>query len=210
MRLLSLHRRHLLMLALTLIALIISGIKPYDRATWIMEVAPVLIAAPLLWFTYHKFQFSHLVYWCIFLHALILIVGGAYTYARVPAGFAVQEWFELSRNPYDKLGHFFQGFAPVLIAREILLRNHILQKGKMLIFILLCIVLAISAVYELLEWAAALIMGQGAEEFLGTQGDEWDSQSDMFLALLGAITGLIFFSWIQDRQIQRFENLTPS
>lgn len=201
MRLLSLDRRHLLMLTLTLIALIISGIKPYDRATWIMEVAPVLIAAPLLWFTYHKFQFSHLVYWCIFLHALILIVGGAYTYARVPAGFAVQEWFELSRNPYDKLGHFFQGFAPVLIAREILLRNRILQKGKMLIFILLCIVLAISAVYELLEWAAALIMGQGAEEFLGTQGDEWDSQSDMFLALLGAIAGLIFFSWIQDRQM---------
>jgi putative membrane protein len=201
MRFLSLHKRHLLMLALTFIMLIISGIKPYDRATWWMEVAPVLIAAPLLWFTYQKFQFSHLVYWCIFLHALILIVGGAYTYARVPAGFAVQEWFELSRNPYDKLGHFFQGFAPVLITREILLRNHILQKGKMLIFILLSIVLAISAVYELLEWAAALIMGQGAEEFLGTQGDEWDSQSDMFLALVGAVSGLIFFSWIQDRQI---------
>ncbi len=201
---LSLHRRHLLMLILTMITLIVSGIKPYDRPTWIMEVAPVLIAAPLLWFTYYRFQFSHLVYWCIFLHALILIVGGTYTYARVPIGFAVQDWFELARNPYDKLGHFFQGFAPALIAREILLRNQILQKGKMLMFIVVCIVLAISAIYELLEWAAALSMGQGAEEFLGTQGDEWDSQSDMFLALIGAVFALVLFSRIQDKQIQNF------
>ena len=203
MKLLSIHQRHLLMLILTMITLIVSGIDPFDRATWIMEVAPVLIAAPILWFTYKKFQFSHLVYWCIFLHALILIVGGTYTYARVPAGFVVQDWFDLSRNPYDKLGHFFQGFAPVLIAREILLRNQILKAGKMLAFICICIVLAISAVYELLEWWAALAMGQGAEEFLGTQGDEWDSQSDMFLAMIGGISGLIVFSKLQDRQISR-------
>jgi putative membrane protein len=203
MKLLSIHQRHLLMLILTMITLIASGISPFDRATWVMEVAPVLIAAPILWFTYKKFQFSHLVYWCIFLHALILIVGGAYSYARVPAGFVVQDWFDLSRNPYDKLGHFFQGFAPVLIAREILLRNQILKAGKMLAFICICIVLAISAVYELLEWWAALAMGQGAEEFLGTQGDEWDSQSDMFLAMIGGITGLLVFSKLQDGQISR-------
>lgn len=203
MKLISIHQRHLLMLVLTMITLIVSGIHPFDRATWVMEVAPVLIAAPLLWFTYKKFQFSHLVYWCIFLHALILIVGGTYTYARVPVGFLVQDWFDLARNPYDKLGHFFQGFAPVLIAREILLRNQILKAGKMLVFICICIVLAISAVYELLEWWAALAMGQGAEEFLGTQGDEWDSQSDMFLAMIGGIVGLLVFSRLQDRQIER-------
>lgn len=203
MKLLSIHRRHLLMLILTMITLVVSGIHPFDRATWVMEVAPVLIAAPILWFSYNKFQFSHLVYWCIFLHALILIVGGAYSYARVPAGFWVQELFDLSRNPYDKLGHFFQGFAPVLIGREILLRNQILKAGKMLAFICICIVLAISAVYELLEWWAALAMGQGAEEFLGTQGDEWDSQSDMFLAMIGGIVGLLVFSRLQDRQIER-------
>lgn len=204
MKLLSLHQRHLLMLFLVMIILTVSGIKPYDRMTWVMEVAPVLIAAPLLWFTYKKFQFSHLVYWCIFLHAIILIVGGTYSYARVPAGFAVQEWFDLARNPYDKLGHFFQGFAPILIAREILLRNNILQKGKMLVFLSICIVLAISATYELLEWAAALSMGQSADEFLGTQGDEWDAQSDMFLALIGGISALIFFSRLQDKQIAAF------
>lgn len=205
MKLLSLNQRHLLMLILTIITLIVSGIKPYDRPTWIMEIAPVLIAIPPLWFTYHRFQFSHLVYWCIFLHALILIVGGAFSYARVPAGFVVQDWLDLTRNPYDKLGHFFQGFAPALIAREILLRNNILQKGKMLMFIVICIVLAISATYELLEWAAAISMGQGADEFLGTQGDEWDSQSDMFLALIGAVCALIFFSRLQNKQIEKLK-----
>lgn len=202
MKLLSLHQRHLLMLFLVAVILVVSGIKPYDRMTWVMEVAPVVIAAPLLWFTYKKFQFSHLVYWCIFLHAIILMVGGAYSYARVPAGFAVQELFDLERNPYDKLGHFFQGFAPILIAREILLRNKILQTGKMLTFICICIVMAISATYELLEWAAAISMGQSADEFLGTQGDEWDAQSDMFLALVGGIAALIFFSRLQDKQIE--------
>src|SRR5690606_7200257 len=127
----------------------------------------------------------------------------AYSYARVPAGLVGQDWFDLMRNPYDKLGHFFQGFAPALIAREILLRNGILQEGKMLIFIVISIVLAISATYELLEWAAAISMGQSADEFLGTQGDEWDAQSDMFMALIGVVTALTLFSWIQDKQIQK-------
>lgn len=202
---LSLNQRHLFMLILTVITLIISGLHPYDRGTWLMEVAPVLIAAPILWFSYSRFQFTHLVYWCIFLHALILIIGGKYTYARVPVGFMVQDWFDLSRNPYDKLGHFIQGFSPVLIAREILIRNKIISTGKMLSFIVVSIVLAISATYELLEWAAALALGQGADEFLGTQGDNWDTQSDMFMALVGAIIALIFFSSLQNKQIEKIK-----
>src|SRR5690606_14557863 len=117
-------------------------------------------------------------------------VGATYTYARVPAGFVVQEWFDLARNPYDKLGHFVQGFAPALIAREILIRNQLVNGRKILVFIVICIVLAISATYELIEWSAALVMGQGADEFLGTQGDEWDTQSDMFMALIGSIFAL--------------------
>lgn len=189
------------MLVATFICLVLSGWQPYDRATWLMEVMPVLIAAPILWVTHKKFPLTTLLYWCIFLHALILMLGGAYTYARVPAGFVVQDWFELSRNPYDKLGHFFQGFAPALIAREILLRNHIVKGAKMLGFIVVCIVLAISATYELIEWAAALILGQGADEFLGTQGDQWDTQSDMFFALLGAVIALTGCSHWQNKQI---------
>lgn len=189
------------MLIATGIALIASGWQPYDRATWLMEVMPVLIAIPILWATYKKFPLTTLLYWCIFLHGLILILGGAYTYARVPVGFMVQDWFDLSRNPYDKLGHFFQGFAPALIAREILLRNQVVKGGKMLAFIIVCIVLAISATYELIEWAAALLMGQGADEFLGTQGDQWDTQSDMFMALIGSIVALTLFARWQDAQI---------
>lgn len=191
----------LFMLIATGIALIASGWQPYDRATWLMEVMPVLIAIPILWATYKKFPLTTLLYWCIFLHGLILILGGAYTYARVPVGFMVQDWFDLSRNPYDKLGHFFQGFAPALIAREILLRNQVVKGGKMLAFIIVCIVLAISATYELIEWAAALLMGQGADEFLGTQGDQWDTQSDMFMALIGSIVALTLFARWQDAQI---------
>lgn len=190
-----------IMLAVVAICLIISGWHPYDRATWLMEVLPVIIAAPILIATYKNFPLTQLLYWCIFLHALILILGGAYTYARVPLGFMLQDWFELSRNPYDKIGHFFQGFAPALIAREILLRHHIVRGAKMLAFIIVCIVLAISATYELIEWAAALALGQGAEEFLGTQGDMWDTQSDMFLALIGAICALAGFSWLHNQQL---------
>ena len=191
------------MLIATTIALIASGWQPYDRATWLMEVVPVLIAVPILWATYKKFPLTTLLYWCIFLHGLILILGGTYTYARVPVGFMVQDWFELSRNPYDKLGHFFQGFAPALIAREILIRQQVVKGEKMLAFIVVCIVLAISATYELIEWAAALGMGQGADEFLGTQGDQWDTQSDMFMALIGAISALTLFARWQDTQIAK-------
>lgn len=191
-----------LMLCVIGISLIVSGWHPYDRMTWLMEVLPVFIAMPILIATYKKFPLTQLLYWCIFLHALVLILGGTYTYARVPLGFMLQDWLELSRNPYDKIGHFFQGFAPALVAREILIRNRIVRGAKMLAFIIICIVLAISAAYELIEWAAALALDEGAEEFLGTQGDEWDTQSDMFLALLGALVALGTLSRLHNQQLK--------
>ncbi|MEN4247745.1 DUF2238 domain-containing protein [Serratia marcescens] len=190
---------------LLLAALIHSGISPYDRTTWLMEVAPVLIVLPLLWLTHRRYPLTPLLYTLIFFHALILIFGGMYSYARVPLGFEVQQWLDLGRNPYDKLGHFFQGLVPTLAAREILLRGGYVRGRKMLGFVVCCIALAISAVYELIEWWAALALGQGADEFLGTQGDPWDTQSDMFCALLGAIAGQWLFGGWQDRQLRRLK-----
>jgi putative membrane protein len=196
--------RILLIAALVILALLaLSGARPYDRTTWVLEVFPVIIVLPLLWATWRRFPLTTLLYTCIFVHALVLMLGGAYTYARVPLGFQIAELLDLSRNPYDKIGHFFQGFVPALVAREVLVRGEFVRGGKMLAFIVICIVLAISAAYELIEWAAALALGQGADEFLGAQGDPWDTQSDMFCALIGSITALCLFSRMQDRQIER-------
>ena len=186
-----------------MLILIISGIHPFDRGTWVMEVVPVVIVLPILFATYSRFPLTNLLYSLIFLHAIVLIVGGVYTYARVPLGFEVAQWFGLDRNPYDKIGHFMQGFVPAIAVREILIRHQILAKGKMLSFIVICIVLAISATYELIEWAAALALGQGAQEFLGTQGYEWDTQSDMFFALIGAIAALLFLSKWHNQQLNK-------
>ena len=198
--------RSLLIALFVLAALLVwSGWQPYDRATWWMEVAPVLIAVPLLMATYRRFPLSTLLYVLIFVHAAILLLGGAYTYARVPLGFEIANWLGLQRNPYDKIGHFAQGFVPALVAREILLRGGYVRGRRMLAFIVVCIVLAISASYELVEWAAALSLGQGADEFLGTQGDPWDTQSDMFCALIGAVCALVLLSGWHDRQLQRLE-----
>jgi putative membrane protein len=183
------------------IALIVSGIAPRDRLTWFMEVAPALIVLPLLLATRNRFPFTTLAYSLICIHGLILIVGGTYTYAHVPAGFWVQEWLALERNPYDRLGHFAQGFIPAIVAREILVRTFRLAPGKFLFFVTTSICLAVSALYELIEWWAALALGQGAHEFLGTQGDEWDTQWDMFLALLGACASQLALSRVHDRQI---------
>jgi putative membrane protein len=184
----------------------LSGTDPYDRTTWMLEVFPVVVALPVLWVTYRRFPLTTLVYGFIFLHACVLMVGGVYTYARVPLGFHLAEWLGIDRNPYDKVGHFFQGFSPALIAREILIRGHYVRGKKMLTFIVICIVLAISATYELIEWGAALALGQGADEFLGTQGDTWDTQSDMFLAFIGAVVALALLSRVHDRQIQRIQS----
>jgi len=186
-----------------LVVFLLSSFNPFDRATWIMETLPVIVAYPLLWYTHKRFPLTNLLYVLISLHAVILIVGGTYTYARVPLGFDLQAIFGFQRNPYDKIGHFFQGFVPALVAREILIRGAYVNGRKMRVFIVICIVLAISATYELLEWAAALAMGQGADEFLGTQGDEWDAQSDMLFALIGAVAALVTLSRWQDRQIAR-------
>lgn len=186
-----------------ILLLLLSGLQPYDRATWLMEVVPVLVVLPILFATYSRFPLTNLLYSLIFLHAIVLIVGGAYTYARVPLGFEIAQWFSLDRNPYDKIGHFMQGFVPAIAAREILIRHQILAKGKILSFIVICIVLAISATYELIEWAAALALGQGAQEFLGTQGYEWDTQSDMFFALIGAIAALLFLSKWHNQQLNK-------
>ena len=185
----------------TILLLALSGLHPYDRATWLLEVAPVLIVLPLLWYTRSRFPLTRLLYACIFLHAIVLMVGGAYTYARVPLGLAIQEAFDLRRNPYDKIGHFAQGFVPALAAREVLLRGGYVRGRGMLAFLVVCVVLAVSACYEFVEWGAALAMGQGADEFLGTQGDPWDTQSDMFMALIGAITALATCSRLHDRQL---------
>ena len=210
-------RRRLLLgiAALALIgALIVSGIHPHDRATWLMEVLPVLIALPLLVGTYRRFPLTGLLYSLIFLHALILIVGGTYTYAHVPIGFWVQDIFSLARNPYDKLGHFAQGLVPALLAKEILWRGGYVTapdggvwQRKMLAFLSICIAMAISAWYELIEWWAALIMGQGADEFLGTQGDQWDTQSDMFMAFIGATVAMLLFARWHDRQIKAMRHV---
>lgn len=173
-----------------LIGLVASGLSPYDRLTWVMEVLPAVIAWPILWGTRRHFAFSTWVCIAIAVHGLILMYGGAHTYARVPFGFWLQDLFGFQRNPYDKIGHFAQGFVPALVAWELLVRRFHVPRNWLAGFLAVCICLAISATYELIEWAAALAMGQGADEFLGTQGDEWDTQSDMFLALIGALVAL--------------------
>ncbi len=194
-------REPLVLLALTVLALLVSGIQPYDRATWWLEVAPVLIAVPVLLATGKAFPLTPLLYRLIFLHALVLILGGHYTYARVPLGFWVQDLFDLARNHYDRLGHVMQGFVPALVAREVLLRRSPLVPGRWLFFLVTCVALAISATYELVEWGVAVIAGEGAVEFLGTQGDPWDSQWDMFLALLGALAAQLLLVRVHDRQL---------
>jgi putative membrane protein len=197
---------HLTMLFILAICLIISGIHPFDRTTWILEIFPILIALPILFATYNSFRLTQLLYFFILIHMLILVLGGAYSYARVPLGFSIEHWLHLSRNPYDKIGHFAQGFVPALVVREILIRKEIIKGKKMLAFIVTCIVLAISAGYELIEWASALMLGQGADEFLGTQGDMWDTQSDMFFALVGAIVAQIGFARIHNRQMKNLQS----
>ena len=189
-------------IAILLILLVWSGWQPHDRGTWLMEIVPILIVLPILYASHRRYPLTTLLYACIFVHALVLMLGGAYTYARVPLGFELQNWLDLERNPYDRIGHFFQGFVPALAAREVLIRGGYRLGRWMLVFLVICIVLAISASYELIEWAAAVALGQGAEDFLGTQGDVWDTQSDMLMALIGAIASLGLLSRWHDRQLQ--------
>lgn len=196
--------------ALLLIALlVISGLHPYDRGTWLLEVFPVIIALPLLAHFYPSYRLTTLLYVCIFVHCVVLLMGGAYTYARVPLGFEIQHWLALSRNPYDKIGHFMQGFEPAILAREILIRGGHVRGRKMLIYVVLSVVLAFSATYELIEWGAAMMLGQGADEFLATQGDPWDTQSDMLFAVIGAVTALLTLTRLHDRQLTALKGTHP-
>ncbi|SDP67344.1 DUF2238 domain-containing protein [Lentzea jiangxiensis] len=191
------------LLGLTAVALVVSGIGPYDRTTWYLEVAPVVIGAALLIATGRRFPLTPLLYRLLFLHALVLVLGGHYTYARVPAGFWAQDLLDLARNHYDRFAHFVQGFVPAVLAREILLRTSPLRPGRWLFFLVVCVCLAFSATYELGEWAAAVTGGSAAEDFLGTQGDVWDTQWDMFMALLGAITAQLTLARVHDRELAR-------
>jgi len=196
-------RLPLVLLCIVCAGLLVSAIDPFDRETWFLEVAPVLIAAPLLLATYRKFRLTDLLYLLIAVHALILMVGGHYTYARVPAGFWVQDMLDLSRNHYDRLGHVAQGFIPAMVARELLLRLTSLRPGAWLFALVTCVALAISAFYELIEWWVAVAIGEDANAFLATQGDVWDTQWDMFLALCGALIAQLTLNRVQDRHLAR-------
>ena len=183
--------------------LVLSGIAPHDRFTWLLEVAPILIGVPILVATYRRFRLTPLVYRLLFIHALILMVGGHYTYAEVPLGFWVRDAFGLTRNHYDRLGHFAQGFVPAILTREILLRTSPLRQGKWLFTLVTAVCLAVSALYELVEWWTALATGAAATAFLGTQGDPWDTQWDMFCALIGAVMAQLTLGRVQDRELAR-------
>lgn len=180
-----------------------SAIAPRDLFTWFLEAFPVIIALPLLVFTYRRFRLTDLVYGLIFLHAVVLLVGAHYTYAEVPLFDTLQQAFGLERNHYDRVGHVAQGFFPAIVVREILLRRSPLKVGRWLFFLVVCVCLAFSAFYEMIEWWVALGSGSEAVAFLATQGDVWDTQWDMFLALLGAITSLLLLSASHDRQLRR-------
>lgn len=201
------HRENILIAAavLLIIIMLISAIHPYDYPTWFLEVSPVLIALPVMAATYRRFPLTTLLYVLIFIHAVILIGGGTYTYARVPLGFWIQDMLALDRNPYDKIGHFVQGYVPFIVAREILLRGGYLTSRGMTAFLSICVVMMVSSFYEMIEWWTALLLGQGAYEFLGTQGDVWDTQADMFFALVGAVAAMLTLSRLHDKQMARLE-----
>jgi putative membrane protein len=185
-----------------IILLGITAIHPHDYPTWWMETAPIFIAIPILVATYKNHTLTPLMYRLLFLHALILMVGGHYTYAEVPLGYWMQDWFGFARNNYDKIGHLAQGFIPAMLFRELLLRSSPLRQGKLLFTLVVASCLAVSASYELIEWAAAEMMGEGADAFLGTQGYAWDTQSDMLMALIGAILAQGLLGRVQDGQLR--------
>jgi putative membrane protein len=190
------------------VVLVWSGIAPRDRFTWLLEVAPVLIGVPILVALRRRLRLTRLVYTLLWIHAIILMVGGKYTYAEVPFGFWLQDAFGFSRNHYDRIGHFAQGFIPAMLAREVLLRRSPLAGSRWLPFLVVCFCLAFSALYELIEFWTALATGEAAEAFLGTQGDVWDTQWDMQMALIGAVTALATLSRAHDRQLARISAQT--
>lgn len=198
--------RNIALLAWVIGALVVSGVGPVDRATWVLEVAPVVIGVPLLVAVWRRFPLTSLVCLLLAVHATILMIGGHYSYAKVPLGFWLQEWFDLGRNHYDRVGHLAQGFVPAMLVREILLRRSPLKPGKWLFFLVTCVCLSISVVYEFIEWWTALALGADADAFLATQGDPWDTQWDMFLAMIGAVAAQLLLARLHDRDLKRLKD----
>jgi len=199
-------RKYKVLIIIFFIGLILSGINPHDYFTWILEVLPGVIGLAVLTLTFKKFRFTDITYILILVHCYILFIGGHYTYAEVPMFDWIKDMFHQSRNNYDKVGHFAQGFVPALITREIFIRNNVVKKGFWLSFITVCVCVAISAFYEFLEWFVAVASGGSAESFLGTQGYVWDTQSDMLYATIGAVCMLVFLSKFHDKQIKKTVN----
>ncbi|HTO74620.1 MAG TPA: DUF2238 domain-containing protein [Thermoanaerobaculia bacterium] len=195
------RREPLVLLAAGFVLLVWSGLRPHDRFTWLLEVAPILIAAPILVATYRRFPLTPLAYRLILIHAVILMVGGHYTYARVPLGEWMKHVFGFTRNHYDRIGHLAQGFVPAILVREVLRRKTPLRPGGWLFFLTTSVCLAISACYEFVEWGTAVASGSAATDFLGTQGDPWDTQWDMFCALIGAIVSQLLLTRMHERQL---------
>ena len=190
-----------ILLGVASLALVVSGVAPLDRLTWFLETLPIMLGLPLLVWTRRRFPLTPLLYRLLFLHSLILALGGHYTYAEVLVGFWFQDLLDLSRNHYDRLGHLAQGFVPAILVRELLIRTSPLAGSRWLPILTVSVCLAFSALYELVEWWGALVLGESADAFLGTQGDPWDTQWDMFLALTGACFALLSLSRLHDRQI---------
>ncbi|WP_396188195.1 DUF2238 domain-containing protein [Flavobacterium sp.] len=199
-------KRNNLYIVLFLIGLVLSGIQPKEYFTWFLEVIPALIGGVILLLTYKKFQFTSFTYFFIVLHCYVLFLGGHYTYAEVPLFDWIKETFHQTRNNYDKVGHFFQGFVPAMIVRELFIRKEVISNKSYFNFIIVSICLAISAAYEWIEWWVSICTGEVGDAFLGTQGYIWDTQSDMLLATIGAISMLVFFSKFQDKAISAFLN----
>ncbi|HEY3487099.1 MAG TPA: DUF2238 domain-containing protein [Gammaproteobacteria bacterium] len=196
----AVKREPILLLIAVFVCIVLSAVSPYDWLTWFLEAVPVLIGIPILLATHERHPLTPLLYRLIFLHMLVLLLGAHYTYARVPPGFWLQELFDFSRNHYDRIGHFMQGFMPAILSREIFLRTGVVRRGGWVFFLAVCVCLAFSAFYELIEWWSALL-GDVTQEFLGSQGDIWDAQWDMLLALIGALSALLLLAKLHDRQL---------
>jgi len=188
-------------LGVVMVALVVTGIRPYDRLTWLLETVWVIAGIPVVLLTWRRFPLTTLLCCLLAIHALILMYGGLYSYARTPLGDWLRDLLDLSRNPYDRIGHFAQGFIPAILVREILVRRSPLRGGRWLPVIVVCVCLAFSAFFEMIEWWSAVIGGSAADDFLATQGDVWDTQWDMFTALVGAVTALVVLSRLHNRQL---------
>ena len=196
-------RKYWILVGLFLAVMIVSAIHPHDYFTWTLEVFPAILGFLTLCLTFNKFRFSTFTYSLILIHCTILFIGGHYTYAQVPVFDWIKEVFHQSRNNYDKVGHFAQGFIPAAITRELLIRKEIVKSNNWIAFFTVCICLSISVLYEFIEWFVAIVSGQSSEAFLGTQGDVWDTQSDMLFALIGATCMVVFIAKIQDKQFNK-------